>query len=129
MSKVYITQEPKPNGAGWAPSMAPAAEYGALHFVFGKNDQPFMNIEESIERAKDELRNFNPDEDFICWPNSGDPAALWTIIMVLVDAGYPDLTFLYWNRHKDESGAVLKGKGYYQPLRINVSSGELNFNR
>ena len=48
--------------------------------------------------------------------------------MVLVEMGFPELTYLYWNRHRDEEGGVIKGKGFYQPLKIDVSNGEKNFN-
>lgn len=122
MSKVYISQEPKQNTQGWAPSMAPAAQYGALDYVFEKNEQPFMDTEGAVLKARKKLELFNQDTDFVCWPNSGDPAALWITIMVLCELGVTSITYLYWNRERSDDGTVAKGKGYYHPVKVEIEN-------
>ena len=37
-----------------------------------------------MKKAQELLKDFDPEVDFLLWPNSGDPAALWTCCFALV---------------------------------------------
>ena len=117
---VYVTQQPTPNRRNWQPDLSPAAEYGKIKYIFQGGEQPFTNPANAISVARKELRDFNPETDFICWPNSGDPASLYATIMCLVDKGHKEITFLYWNRNRDANGQPLPDRGYYAPVKMSL---------
>ena len=54
-------------------------------------------------------------------PSSGDPSALWVVIMVLVAMGCGKISFLQWNRQKADDGNPSHENGYYTPTTIDVS--------
>ena len=118
---VFVTQKPIPNNVGWKPDLSPAAEYGAIKFVFNSHERVFAHPQKYTKVARKQLADFNQDEDYICWPNSGDPSTLYIIHMVLWK--YHDIdqiNYLYWNRKRDDEGNIIKGKGFYHPLTIEV---------
>jgi hypothetical protein len=115
---VYVTQQPIPNRHNWIPDLSPAAKYGAIKYVFPSDCQIFQNTIKAVEIARDVLANFNPKEDFICWPTCGDPASLYIILMILGKFGHDNLTYLYWNRERNEDGSPRRDKGNYLPLTI-----------
>jgi len=118
-STVYVTQRPIPNkNTGWTPNLSPASQYGKLVYVFDNDKSVFSNPHKSLEKAKDALEDFNPDRDFLLWPNSGDPAALWVCIHALGGSGVPCINYLYWERGFDEAGKRSSSKGFYSPVKI-----------
>jgi hypothetical protein len=118
-SKVFVTQRPIPNKKnGWTPDLSPATSYGRLEYVFESDKQVFCTTAKSLERAKDFLEDFNPDRDFLLWPNSGDPAALWVCIHALAGMGLPCVKYLYWERGFNQAGERDSKKGFYSPITI-----------
>ncbi len=118
-STVYVTQRPIPNKkTQWVPNLAPASKYGKLIYVFESDHQVFSTTSKSLDRAKDILEDFNPDRDYLLWPNSGDPAALWVCIHALAGSGLPWINYLYWERGFNEQGQRASSKGFYSPIRI-----------
>ena len=120
MATVFITQEPVPNRKGWMPDLSKAADYGAFDYVFPPRYQIHADTDAAVELAESKLANFNPETDFILYPNSGDPAACYVICMVLVAMGHDSVSFLYWNRAKDNTGNRLPNQGFYQPVKVRV---------
>lgn len=120
-SKVFIIQQPTPKEGGWVPDMSPAAQYGRLEFVFDAGDRPYSDPKKAVKVAKAKLKNFNPETDFLCWPNFADPAAQWVVIAVLVGMGFHKLRYLYWNKGRKQVAADRAGGGYYFPIEIDVA--------
>ena len=121
MGRVFVTQQPRPNRANWTPNLSPALPYGHFIYVFAGEDKPWCNPEWAMEHAQTVLHDFNPDEDYILWPNSGDPAACWIIIAALARFPINHIRFLYWER-KLENGERVKTEGFYTPVTIPLSA-------
>jgi hypothetical protein len=119
MGRVFITQQPKPNKANWMPNLSPAMPYGHFIFVFGANEQPWTDPDGAMEKAQVALRDFDPDEDYVLWPNSGDPAACWIILLVLARFSINKIRMLYWER-KMEDGVRSRTDGFYSPVTFNL---------
>lgn len=117
---VFVTHEPKANNAGWKPDLSPATKYGGIAYVFDKDEQPFMNTQGAVEQAQERLKNFDSKFDYVCWPMTGDPMALYVTLMVLGEMGIHTVTFLYWSRDLDAQGNRIKGKGTYLPIKVSV---------
>ena len=122
MSTVYVPHEPMPNGRGWTPDLGPATGYGIIKYVFGGSEQAYNNTPLRVDQAQERLADFDPAADYILWPNTGDPATQWIVIMTLLAMGHRNIKFLYWNRERSDSGSVIQGKGYYMPVEIDVQS-------
>lgn len=114
---VYVTQQPIPNNKNWVPNLSPALQYGKLAYVFDGGQQIFSNPNVEIVRAKSRLEDFDPDRDFLLWPNSGDPAALWVCQHALAGMGLPYISYLYWERGLEDGQRSTKA-GFYSPVRI-----------
>lgn len=116
---VYLVQMPKPNRAGWQPDLTPATEFGEIKSVFSPDDSVYSLPAPMISKAMEVLKDFDPEKDFILWPNSGDPAAVWTCSFALVMLGFKKAKFLYYNRKKID-GQRSYQKGFYVPLEYNL---------
>jgi hypothetical protein len=126
MSTVYVTQQPRRNRHNWTPNLEPAAKYGPLKFVFEGDDHPFENPRSAIVKAANELAFFDWKNDYILWPNTGDPAAMWAIMIALSEILLEEaesIQFLYWER-KLIKGVSSRTEGYYVPIRfpLNVAA-------
>ena len=110
--RVFITQQPKPNRAGWTPNLSPAAQFGALIPVFAGGEQAYCDPGWAQDRAAAVLMDFNPEEDFILWPNTGDPIAAWACMFALARKGFPFINILNWER-KLENGQRSTSEGFY----------------
>ena len=119
---VYVTQQPMPNKLNWVPDLSPAAPYGKLVFVFAGDEAPFTAPNKSMTKAQDVLAHFNSKEDYLLWPNTGDPAAQWICIMALASMGVEEITFLYWSRVRHDDGTRSRSKGNYVPVTIAARS-------
>ena len=116
-STIYVTQRPVPNRVGWVPNLSQADRYGKLVYVFEGGKQVFSRTDQGLKHAKEMLEDFNPDHDYILWPNSGDPAALWCCQHALAGMGVPYIKYLYWERgFKD--GKRSNSEGFYSPITI-----------
>lgn len=111
---VYVSQQPVPNRHQWVPNLEPATKYGALKFIFQGEDQPYMKPQKSLAQAKEILKDFDSDQDYLLWPNTGDPAAMWCAILALTSIGVEVIPFLYWNNPRGNK------VGYYAPMQINL---------
>ena len=121
MAQVFITQQPTPNKNGWTPDLSSAAEYGTLKFVYPAKMQVNARIDECVQMAIDTLASFDAEEDYILFPNTGDPASKYVILMVLGNYyGFHKLSFLYWSRKRDENGAIVQNRGFYMPITIEM---------
>ncbi len=102
---VYVSQQPVTNNRGWVPNLAPAMEYGKLKFVFPGGTHPYQTPNKSLSEAVDVLRKFDPEQDYLLWPNTGDPASMWACIMALVLLGVRSASYLYWQpEYRDKPG-------------------------
>ena len=119
MGRVFITQQPRPNRVNWMPNLSPASGYGQFVFVFGSDDVPWTDPDGAFDKANAVLKDFNPDEDYILWPNSGDPAACWVCLLLLARFPIDKLRMLYWER-KLENGERHKGEGFYTPITFRL---------
>lgn len=117
-SRVFITQRPKPKANGFMPDLTPATEFGEIVYVFDSNDYVFASPEISMERAKQVLDDFDPDNDHLLYPMTGDPAAVYIIAMIM---GYwfsdKNISWLRWDRNVDSNGKRVKS-GAYVPINI-----------
>jgi hypothetical protein len=136
---VYVVQQPKPNGKGWMPNLEPASQFGALKFIFAADDRPNLNPTQAVQICANVMKRFRPDVDFLLWPSTGDPAALYSTliaIMTKLDQSLPFINFLYWERNLDPgTGDRKQDSGFYVPLKFNLNhhkhgkNGEQNGNR
>jgi hypothetical protein len=131
MADVYVTQQPRANRHNWVPNLESAAQYGALRFIFAGDDRPYESPRLSTIKAARELAFFNWQEDFLLWPNSGDPAALLTAVLALSELLYDDaeyITLLYWNRKSLGPGKHSTTEGFYVPIKfpLNVVTSMIN---
>lgn len=115
MNKVFIMQEPIPNGKGWKPDLSPAAQFGPIHFIFGVEDRPYADPKRAMRKALDILKKyeFDPDKDFLCHHNASDPAATWIISSLLTAMGVKEIKYLYWQKSREVGES-----GYYIPVTI-----------
>lgn len=114
-----MTQQPKPNGKGWVPNLTPAADFGAIHYVFSANEKPWLDTEGAMQKAERVLRDFRSDRDYILWPWTGDPAALQAVMIVLSRRSLKCIRSLYWER-KMVGGERRSSDGYYTPVTFNL---------
>lgn len=114
-SFVYVTQRPVPNGRGWCPNLSPAAKYGALQYIFEADERPYTDPNEALRCAEESLRDFDPELDYVLWPNTGDPIAAWAVIITLARRGFLQIKTLYWER-KLEGGVRSSSEGFYSPI-------------
>ena len=119
MNRVFVTQQPKPNSNGWTPNLQPATQFGAIHYVFNGSDRPYCDPDHALEVAAEVLRDFNPDKDYVLWPNTGDPAAVWAVLLALARMPINKIKFLYWER-KLVDGVRTKSDGFYTPVTFNL---------
>jgi hypothetical protein len=120
-SRVFITQQPKPNDQGWTPNLSPATRFGALHFVFSGSDHPSADPDGAIFQAAEALADFRPESDYLLWPNGVDPFSVWACLIVLTRMEIPVLRGLSWNRGMTEQGRD-KRMGYYTPVTFRVDA-------
>jgi hypothetical protein len=116
---VFITQQPRPNNAGWTPNLTPAAKFGALEFIFEAEDKPFLNPTKALLRAQKALADFDPERDYILWPNSGDPAGAVSVFLALGSMDIDQVRLLYWDR-KLENGQRSTTEGFYTPITFKL---------
>lgn len=116
---VFVTQQPAPNKRGWTPDLTPAAQYGQIEYVFEGGEAVYANPQRSMQQAKARLKDFNPALDFVLYPGTGDPAAAYATIMAINSMGITDITYLYWDRIRDENGQR-SNKGVYVPVKFSL---------
>lgn len=120
---VYIIQEPKPNKHGWKPNIEPASRFGKLKYIFRADFQPCEDTAIALDIVAAALKHYDVRHDYILWPNAGDPAALWSVLLYL-GARASFVTLLYWNRpHREQPG-------FYYPVTFNLQPfGDSHGNR
>lgn len=119
MSRVFITQQPRPNKLGWTPNLSRAAGYGNFVYIFEAEDKPWANPNASVDKAIAVLSEFNPDTDYLLYPNSGDPLGAMIVFMVISRFSFSQVKMLYWER-KLENGVRSPSDGFYSPITINL---------
>ena len=116
---VFVTMQPKPNRTGWQPNLTPATAHGRIVFVFSGDDKPWCNPDWAMEHAQQVLKDFNPDEDSILWPNSGDPFATYVVTAVLSRFPIDKIRVLYWERNLVD-GVRDRQNGFYTPITLRL---------
>ncbi len=111
---VYVSQQPIPNRHNWTPNLEPATKYGALKFIFQGESQPYLKPQSALLHAMEILANFNQEQDYLLWPNTGDPTAMWCAILALTQLEFTRISFLYWNKPRGNK------QGYYAPMEFNL---------
>jgi hypothetical protein len=124
VGRVFVTQQPVKNRRNWVPNLQPATQYGAIHFIFTGEERPHENPTAAVEQAAKALATFRADEDYILWPNTGDPAAVWATIIALSQVCLDDyVNILYWDR-KLVHGVSSKTEGFYVAIKFPLSVSE-----
>ncbi len=119
--KVFIIQQSTPRASdGWTPNLEPATKFGALHFIFDASDKPHLDPPAAMKKAIGRLRDFDGERDYLCWSNFGDPAAMWSVVMLLAGTGTDTIRFLYWSRGKGSDGRMSNQNGFYFPVEISI---------
>lgn len=116
--RVFVVQQPKPNNAGWTPNLGPATLYGRIVYVFEGSDNPKDDTKAAMRKATSALASFDPEQDFVVWPYTGDPAGAWAVMLVLGNMDIDYVNVLYWDR-KLENGRR-SGDGFYTPIRFDL---------
>lgn len=124
-SRVFITQQPRPNRQGWAPNLTPASQYGPLHYVFQGSDRPSSDPDGAIFQAAEVLSDFDPLRDYLLWPNSGDPAAIMAVMIVLARRNISQLRALNWERRLEKGKRNIK-EGFYTPILFRIPAFSLD---
>ena len=115
---VFVSQQPVPNRYNWMPDLGAATKYGKLHFIFQGEEQPHSSPQASLIKTVKTLQNFDPNEDYLLWPNTGDPVAMWCAIIALTRRDFDHIRFLLWHRPRGNRS------GYYDPLEFNLTQGD-----
>ena len=118
-SRVFITQQPRPNKQDWTPNFTPATRYGTLFYIFSASDRPSMDPDGAIFQAAEALEDFNPLCDYLLWPNSGDPGAVVAIMAVLARKQISKLTILNWERRLVRGTRDVR-QGFYTPITFRL---------
>ncbi len=123
LPRVFIIQQPRPNPKkdNWTPSFDAATQYGGLRFIFDASDRAHLDPTTAQETVRQELKDFDPEQDFLLPTIFGDPAATWVTLLWLApflkSQGHRYVTFLYWSRGKGDEG-MTNENGYYMPCKI-----------
>ena len=118
---VYVIQQPVPNQHNWTPDLTPATDFGPLKYIFDGGENVYALPGPMMKKAQNVLKDFDPEHDYILWPNTGDPAALWTTCFALAQMGFQKVSFLYWNR-KRVSGQRDYSSGFYAPITYDLKT-------
>lgn len=118
---VYVIQQPVPNRRNWTPDLTPATEFGAIKYIFSGSDHVYALPDSMMKKAQEALKNFHSENDYLLWPNTGDPAALWTACFALVLLGFEKVDILYWNR-KQKDGKRDYNSGFYLPITYQLKN-------
>ncbi len=123
MSKVYIVNQPRGNlrtGIGPTYDVSPAAEWGEIRFIFGKDDfpSPSADLELSINHAWKVLSDFNVEEDYIVWAG-GDPISMLIVAPILFDMVDKGIRYLKFERGRNPGGGK-PVEGFYTPVEVNL---------
>lgn len=114
-SRVFVTHQTRPNKQGWTPNLTSATRYGSLHYVFSGSDRPSADPDGAIFQASEVLADFDQSKDYLLWPNSGDPAAIMAVMIVLGRMNITRIRFLNWER-KLVHGRRDPQQGFYSPI-------------
>lgn len=117
MPNVFLIQQPPPTGRGWTPNLAPASCHGQLRVLLGSNEKPVFNPDRCLSLLRQKLRDFDPREDKLLWAG-GDALSLLLVGAVLGELGHRTLTYLRYDRRRDDVGSVVGGD--YLPVTVNL---------
>ena len=119
---VFIVQKPKPGPQGITYDVTPAEEYGKIKFIFDAYENPSSHAAASIEKVRDALNEFDPENDYII-AAGGDPYGLFLVGYVMNEFSYP-LRWLRFERVKQRPtpGQIQKTSGYYAPVELPKSA-------
>lgn len=110
---VYVIQRPRPQGEHkWVPDLSSASTYGQLRYIFEDHERPARSPAKALEKISDVLGHFDPEQDYLLWPNFADQEACWMIMWVAGFYRIP-LQVLSWQRDKSDHGS-----GCYMPVAI-----------
>jgi hypothetical protein len=113
--RVFITQQPAPARSGWMPNLTPAERYGALEYVFSAEYQPYLYPQKALRQAEEALRDFDPERDYVLWPNTGCPMAAWAVMLTLGRKGLRQIKALKFDRGL-VNGERDNRNGFYTPI-------------
>lgn len=120
---VYVIQQPVPNRTGWMPDFSSAYEYGELDYIFSANEKVYALPMQSLFKVRKFFREkFNPEKDYILWPNIGDPMGCIITSIAIGELNFEYIKCLYWNRKRDSSGNRDNKSGFYFPIKVELNS-------
>lgn len=119
-SRVFVTQQPRPNRHNWVPNLESATQYGRLEYVFSGSESAYCDPDGAFSKALQRLQTFRPDLDYILWPSSGDPATTWAVMLALSRlAQVSHIRILYWERSLVD-GHRSQVEGFYTPITFQL---------
>lgn len=110
---VYLLQEPTSEK-----DLSSAAKYGNIVPIIGSHEKPGWNIQVTLNKLKNKLQDYDPENDSICFPG-GDPIVQLIAGIVLERLGFYEVTYLQWNRSRDPNNNPT-GSGFYVPKKIQL---------
>lgn len=120
MSRVFVVQQPSPSARGWLPDLGPAADHGAINFIFPAKTNLAGDTARWLAHAEHALVNFDPHQDFILDLGVGSVDPVGPVLVAIALAMDPDvemIRFLRWERHRDSPSA-----GFYIPIPIKLEA-------
>lgn len=120
LPRVFVIQQPKPNRNNWVPNLEPATQFGAIHYLFNGQERPADDPDAALDDviAMLEREEYQPDVDYILWPNTGDPIGVYATLLA-IGQNYPCCQVLNWDR-KLVNGESSKTEGFYTAVRFNL---------
>lgn len=118
MPKVFIIQEPLLDKTGIRPpkDLSSLESYGDIVFLLHKFDRGTDNPNRVLTILKMRLKEFDPSRDYLLNLGS-DPVSSLLAGMVLSGLGPLQLTFLKWEKRRNEDG-TLSRDGFYVPVKL-----------
>lgn len=109
---VYILHETKDPR-----DFSTATQYGKFDFIFSQDESPTRTPGPCLFKARQRLRSFDPNEDFLLWAG-GDPTALLLVGAVLAELNLHQIKYLRWERNRLPNGE--RSGGFYVPTNLNM---------
>lgn len=123
---VYVIQRPQPilraDGKVTERDLRPAMEYGPLRYIFEAEERVALHQKPALDRLREVLSAFDPDQDYILWAGLGDPAAAYLVLLTLGGLRLYRVRFLYWSRELDPETGLRTKNGHYWVFSVDLTT-------
>ena len=122
---VSVIQRPQPilraDGKVTERDLRPAMEYGPLRYIFEAEERVAFHQKPALDRLREVLSAFDPDQDYILWAGLGDPAAAYLVLLTLGGLRRGRVRFLYWSRELDPETGLRTRSGHYWVFSVDLT--------